>query len=290
MYRRWVEQTDFSFLAGFTGRESAIYAGGDCVTYRVRDYGITVFTDTTERAPTFSLVPFDQLRKRAPRHSLCYIALDEADNGTEAWRALLNREPRPLEWNEVDPRTSERYLRKFDFGRSAVERRAKYVPGSSHHEFTISGTEGGIAMSLGGLDHTLATGDLPALLRHTLLKQALNIHSTLVMGRLGRYQGNLMTWVRPTNGKLVDRAARYVHHLLVRDGHTGIGYDTIVRRIFQELANAPPDEPIVLRTLNALKLELDPARMNGAGAARLEPARLTAGRPAGLRSRIDTTS
>ena len=39
----------------------------------------------------------------------------------------------------------------------------------------------------------------PPLFQHLLLKQLLNIHSTLVMGRLGRYKGNLMTWShRPT--------------------------------------------------------------------------------------------
>ena len=45
--------------------------------------------------------------------------------------------------------------------------------------------------------------------RQTLLKMLLNQHSTLVMGRLGRYESNIMTWVSPNNGKLVDRAARY---------------------------------------------------------------------------------
>ena len=82
--------------------------------------------------------------------------------------------------------------------------------------------------------------DLPQLMRHTLLKQVLNIHSTLVMGRLGRYEGNLMTWVRPTNGKLVDRSARYVQHLLDRDGRRGLDYEQIVRQLFAELERAPP--------------------------------------------------
>jgi N-acetylmuramic acid 6-phosphate etherase len=72
------------------------------------------------------------------------------------------------------------------------------------------------------------------------------------MGRLGRYEGNLMTWVAPTNGKLVDRAARYVGHLLARKGRTYPGYDDIVRQLFHEIDRAEPGEPVVLRTFRSL--------------------------------------
>ena len=93
---------------------------------------------------------------------------------------------------------------------------------------------------------------MPELERHLLLKTLLNIHSTLVMGRLGRYQSNLMTWVTPTNGKLVDRAARYVQHLLNRSGRSGPAYDEIVHRLFAEMDRARPDESVVLRTFRSL--------------------------------------
>ena len=36
----------------------------------------------------------------------------------------------------------------------------------------------------------------------TLLKLIMNRHSLLVMAYLERYEGNIMTWVRPSNGKL----------------------------------------------------------------------------------------
>lgn len=45
---------------------------------------------------------------------------------------------------------------------------------------------------------------------HSLLKILLNSASTLIMGRLDRYFSNIMTYVKPTNYKLIDRAARYV--------------------------------------------------------------------------------
>jgi N-acetylmuramic acid 6-phosphate etherase len=93
---------------------------------------------------------------------------------------------------------------------------------------------------------------LSDLLRHTLLKQALNIHSTVVMGRLGRYEGNLMTWVRPSNGKLVDRSARYVQYLLARAGRDDVGYEDVVRQLFVEMERSAPDEPVVLRTFRTI--------------------------------------
>ncbi|MCZ6747313.1 MAG: hypothetical protein O7C74_08885, partial [Acidobacteria bacterium] len=80
----------------------------------------------------------------------------------------------------------------------------------------------------------------------------LNIHSTLVMGRLGRYESNLMTWVSPTNGKLVDRAVRYVQHLLADAGQADRTYESIVRRLFAEMEASEPGESVVLRTYRSL--------------------------------------
>jgi N-acetylmuramic acid 6-phosphate etherase len=91
--------------------------------------------------------------------------------------------------------------------------------------------------------------------QHLLLKQMLNIHSTLVMGRLGRYRNNLMTWVSPTNHKLVDRAARYVGHLLAESGRPDVTYETIVRRIFAELNRVPAGESVVLATVRSLSVD-----------------------------------
>ncbi len=45
---------------------------------------------------------------------------------------------------------------------------------------------------------------------HSLVKIILNNLSTLIMGRMNRYESNIMTYVKPTNYKLIDRAARYV--------------------------------------------------------------------------------
>ncbi|MFQ5701833.1 MAG: hypothetical protein ACE5HU_08325 [Acidobacteriota bacterium] len=251
-FRRRVEETDLSFLVDFIEKESDIYSTGHHVTYRVRDYGITVLTDTTERAPTFSLVAFDQLKERRSRYSLCYVSLEGAGSSADAWARLLNRAPRPLDWPDVDPRTTSEYLQGFDFSLHAVERRRRQIPDKIHHEFVIRRSRDAIRWRLGDLHHDVRVGGLRDLFQHLLLKQMLNIHSTLVMGRLGRYENNLMTWVSPTNGKLVDRAARYVNRLLLGAGRTGTQYDDIVRRLFTEMDAIEPGESVVLRTYRSL--------------------------------------
>ncbi len=249
---RQLRETDLSFLSGFTEDESEIYRNGDHVIYRVRDYGITVLTDTTERAPTFSLVPFDRVNSRPVQPSLCYVSLEEAESTADAWASLLSREPRALDWPEVDPRTTLDYLQGFDFSSRILELRRERIHDRTHHEFTIRPCGKRIELGLVGRRHKLPTGDLPELFRHLLLKLTLNTHSTLVMGRLGRYENNLMTWVLPTNGKLVDRAARYVKHLLTNAGRPERGYEEIVRRLFAEMDRARPGESVVLRTFRAL--------------------------------------
>jgi N-acetylmuramic acid 6-phosphate etherase len=249
---RQMEKTDFSFLAGFVEKESAVYSTGDHVVYRVKDFGITVLTDTTERAPTFSLVPFDRLNGRPVPRSLCYLSLPDADSSGEAWTRLLGRPPRALNWPAIDPRTTPEYLHDFDFSANVLERRRVRIPCRTHHEFHIRSTRRGIELRLGTLVHEVETDGAHELLRHLLLKQMLNIHSTLVMGRLGRYENNLMTWVTPTNGKLVDRAARYVTHLLTHAGRVSPGYEDVVHRLFAELDRCPPGESVVLRTYRSL--------------------------------------
>ena len=102
------------------------------------------------------------------------------------------------------------------------------------------------------LAHDVPVRGMPELFQHLLLKQMLNIHSTLVMGRLGRYKNNIMTWVSPTNGKLVDRATRYVKQMLAGAGRTDQRYEEIVHQLFSELDEIEPGESVVLRTYRSL--------------------------------------
>lgn len=238
-------------LKSFLLAEAEAYGRGDRTLYTVDDTAITVFTDTTERSPTFNLAPFDNPANLTDRHSLTYITIPSAATAAEAWRKLLGRDPRPLEWPEVHPRATHAYLQTFDFGRAARNFRRAILADVDHHEFRIDARGDRLSLSFRGLDEEFALpgGDL---FNHLTLKMILNAHSTLVFGRLGRYQGNLMTWLYPSNGKLVDRAARYTQILLAREGREH-GYDEIVRAQFAAKADLNPNESIVGKTISRLR-------------------------------------
>jgi N-acetylmuramic acid 6-phosphate etherase len=248
----WIDflsRQDVAPLEQFIAREASAYRAGQHTIYASDDYAVTVITDTTERAPTFNLAPFDNPSHPTQRHSLTYLTIPTAATAEESWRHLLARDPRPLEWPGIHPKTTRDYLLSFDFGRGAMAIR-KQIPGALH-VFAIDPAGSRLRWRFRGADERF---DLPGspLLDHLTLKLMLNMHSTLVMGQLGRFEGNLMTWVYPSNGKLIDRAARYAGILLRRSGHDEFTYDEIVRAQFAGRSELSPQDSIVHRTIETL--------------------------------------
>lgn len=250
---RWIEYLaaqDVTPLEGFIVSEAETYLDDRHTLYASDEYAITVITDTTERAPTFNLAPFDNPDHPTSRHSLTYLMIPSAGSAQEGWRHLLARDPQPLEWPEIHPKTTRDYLLSFDFGRGALDFRKRLL--GDPRLFAID-TAGPRLMqwTFAGRNERFA---LPgsALLDHLTLKLMLNMQSTLVMGRLGRFEGNLMTWVYPSNGKLIDRAARYTQMLLEARGFADFTYDDIVRAQFLCKSDLNPEESIVRKTMQKL--------------------------------------
>jgi N-acetylmuramic acid 6-phosphate etherase len=229
-----ISRHDPAFLAPFIEAEATVYQAGDHVLYQTDAYGITVLTDTTERSPTFSLAPFENTRRPADPPSLCYLSLPEAPDSASAWHHLLHRAPRTLEWPEVGDRATLATLLGHDISATAPEWRAARHPGVRQLPYLVHG-EGPI-LEFGGLTHDLGLGEAPLLLRHLMLKCCLNLQSTLVMGRIGRFESNLMTYVRPSNYKLIDRAARYAQNKFLQETGKPLSYEEAVRQAFENLA------------------------------------------------------
>jgi N-acetylmuramic acid 6-phosphate etherase len=252
---QWVDylaEQDVTSLEPFVVNEASTYLDDQYTIYASDDYAITVFTDTTERAPTFNLAPFDNPRHLTGRHSLTYLMIPSAASAEDSWRQLLARDPRPLEWPEIHAKTTRDYLLSFDFSRQALDFRRRILERSRHHVFHIATAETRLHLSFAGADQRFdLPGSIP-LVDHLTLKLLLNMHSTLVMGRLGRFEGNLMTWVYPSNGKLIDRAARYTQMLLRRTGYSDFTYDEIVRAQFICKSELSPQESIVHKTMQKL--------------------------------------
>lgn len=253
-FRETVSQLDWSFLTTFIEREAEIYQQGDRTLYVTDDFGVTVLTDTTERAPTFSLSVFERYVNGEPVGplSLCYLSLPFQPAVELAWRRLLRREPRCLDWPDDLPVTRRRNLMGYDISSRAAHYRALACGEARHHVFSIDQVEGAVVWALGRDSAEAVPAGLPMLETQTLLKMLLNTHSTLVMGRLERYEGNLMTYVKPSNNKLIDRAIRYVQTLQRKANGPCDDYATICHELFRQRETLSPDEPIVLKTLSAL--------------------------------------
>ena len=246
-----LETTSCAALKKFVIKEAETYIEGNYTCYSVDEYAITVFTDTTERAPTFNLAPFDNPKNPTGKSSLTYISIPTTSEARSAWQHLLARAARPINWPEVHEKTSDDYLYSFDFSANAMLFRKTLVPSAEHHLFTIGSSGDHLTFRFRDLEERFALFGQSPLLGHLTLKMLLNMHSTLVMGRLNRFEGNLMTWVYPSNGKLIDRAARYTQILLKARG-LDFSYDEIVRAQFVVKAELSPKESIVHKTIERL--------------------------------------
>lgn len=244
---RFVEESDFSFLAPLIEREAGLYEKGEYLFYETDGLlGISILTDTTERSPTFSLYPFENQLSEHKHPSLSYLLFPKSQNGPSAWLDLLKREPRTFHWKEVTDQTSHERLMGFNFSQQLTELRPTYLK-ARHTLFKIylDQKTNTLSFELDGLKQTIPLGELNFLSSHLVLKILLNNLSTLIMGRLGRYESNLMTWVRASNNKLVDRACRYVDTLLKQKGIV-VPYEKLVHACFRIKDQIPRDQSLVL--------------------------------------------
>jgi N-acetylmuramic acid 6-phosphate etherase len=92
------------FLAQLTklvALEETAYRTGHKTNYFAGRFGIDVLTDTTERSPTFCTPPFRKFDDMAATESWAFLFQPVTDTPA-AWRNILKREPRCVEWREPE--------------------------------------------------------------------------------------------------------------------------------------------------------------------------------------------
>ena len=244
----FVDNIDMSPLKSIIEKEANIYKNNEYIFYDTDpSYGITVLTDTTERAPTFNLAPFESQLNEKITPSWCYLLFSETDDVKQAWHQLLGREPRTLNWNKE---TSIEQLYGFDFSSKIIEYRNGYATPS--HYFSIKKTSDKLVINFEEITAEFDISGLSFLLEQAVLKLLLNTSSTLMLGRLGYYTGNLMTSLYPSNSKLIDRTIRYIDFLVTKRSGKVIPYNSLANYMFKELKQLKPNESIVLRTVNKI--------------------------------------
>jgi N-acetylmuramic acid 6-phosphate etherase len=240
---------DISFIEKFTVREADCYIKNEYLLYETdKRLGITVITDTTERSPTFSLFPFENVNEKEVNLSLCYLYMPDCCSSEVAWEKLLWRKPRTLEWPEINGIASRERLLGFDFSGKVFSRRESLKKDIKQHLFKILDTQNGIEFVLDDEFQSFLTPFTTPLFKHLVLKMIMNTHSTLVMGRLGRYEGNVMTYLKASNNKLIDRAIRYID-MLLKNKNTSLSYNELCHTLFGMLEKTPSDQSIVMATV-----------------------------------------
>ncbi len=236
-------------IAGYIDFESGIYSSGGRVTYFADSFMLDIFTDTTERSPTFMLPPFKRSDDAESPEPWAYVKNPETVTA-EVWRKNFRRPPRCLDWSVSDyaemgaadkivlrpPRIADRDFLAFDIGNTPCPARwstgrdaavliefdsdpeleqafSAFAVHAAHVEKVTLGPSGRITLS--------CRGGALELMRHMAIKLFLNTVSTGTMVKQGRVSGNWMSWVDCTNKKLLDRGVRLLMEIAGCDYRTG---------------------------------------------------------------------
>ena len=246
-----IENIDLEQLANITLAESDVLQKNEYVLYTTANLilGLSLLADTTERSPTFNITPFEDSNGKSSNFSPFYLNLTNTNNAKECWNRLFGSQPTCLNWPEF-PETSDEYINGFDLSDSSPRKKAKYLPKKQHPQtWNINKNY----LSVKFLDNNFETTLSNDLFEQTIIfKFLLNSHSTIMMGRLGYFQGNLMISLKPSNNKLIDRAIRYIIFILKSSYQIDIEYKAVADILFKELPNLQDNESIVLKVVTLI--------------------------------------
>ena len=230
--------------------EKGVYAAGGRITYLADKCMLDLFTDNTERSPTFMLPPLRSSREKHLAQSWAFVK-NPLHPTEECWNEMLRRRPRCLEFTSDDARSlgmPQSFIDRpplikysdlvtYMIGNEpSPERIAGYpraaavvlrVPGETP-EFVEAANRLAAAWpekTEFGFPFPIADSPLE-IWKHLAVKLAFNCLSTGTMAASGRVAGNWMSWVSISNKKLIDRGIR----LLVELG--GVDYEEAAQRIF----------------------------------------------------------
>ena len=215
--------------------ERTLYEKSGRVTYFANDCMLDLFTDTTERSPTFMLPPFRAADDADAAESWAFVK-NPLHTTPACWRTLLHRDLRCLDWQAADyaekgmppirnsqpPKIGSADLLKYPIGNEDAPARYTGAPSAAvivrigtPHEAFIRAAEAAAAKF--GMMRTLTVVPTAAspleIWKHLAVKLTFNTISTGTMVAFGRVTGNWMSWVSISNKKLIDRGIRLVAEL-----------------------------------------------------------------------------
>ncbi len=232
--------------------EKNIYQRNGLVTYFANEFLLDVFTDTTERAPTFMIPPFKKFDDTISPPSWAFVKNPHLPT-EDAWEHVLGRIPRCLKWDnalyrqmgvsdtlaDAPPLLDETQIAKFYIGNEEDNSRLSRTPNiavnvmgsretvsSIYNDYKTSFNQYTtkfqrrytlvIGKSNEVADYQILCSPVSSalnLMDHMAVKLVLNTISTGTMILLGRVTGNWMSWVEVSNKKLKDRGIRLISEL-----------------------------------------------------------------------------
>lgn len=271
-------------IADYIDFETEIYRHHGKVTYFTHDFLLDVFTDTTERSPTFMLPPFRAAQDAVSAQSWAFVK-DVFHPTEQAWLQAMARPLRCLRWTMPDyeemgvndriktvPAILEKDLLAFRIGSDPAPERyekdadcavvvafgseaedpdfraacaAQCSPYKTVRTLAVASGNGDFSMPSIAEDKRFLR-----LMDHTALKLVLNTISTGVMTKYGRVSGNWMSFVALSNKKLIDRGIRLLSEL------GAIPYDDAALRIFQAMEDAEKMQQPGMERICAVQLAL----------------------------------
>ena len=242
-------------IADYIRFEAEIYRKHGRITYFADRFLLDIFTDTTERSPTFMLPPFRACDDTVSPSPWAFVK-NPVCSTAQTWQRAMNRPLRCLDWTSADlaamgapesvasrpPKISAADMLKIQVGNENPEERcsgpddaavlfsANGVPAELRKAYGLCSSAFKIRreLDIAACGAASAKEDSPLeLIAHMAVKLLLNTVSTGTMAVLGRVTGNWMSWVDCTNKKLIDRAARLISEI------GGLDYRESCLRLFE---------------------------------------------------------
>ena len=228
--------------------EKSLYSRKGRVTYFADDCMLDLFTDTTERSPTFMLPPFRSTDEKNLAQSWAFVK--NPLYATEScWDALFHRDVRCLKWTADDyakpgmpplaggrlPEIGRECLMKYPIGNEDTPERYQGCEsvavivrvGAPDVVFEAAARAKSEKFGEVRLFEVVSVDSSPLeVWKHLAVKLTFNTLSTGTMAAMGRVSGNWMSWVSISNKKLVDRGIRLISEL------GRISYEEAAQRLF----------------------------------------------------------
>lgn len=239
-------------IGDYIKMETNIYKSNGLVTYFANEFLMDIFTDTTERTPTFMLPPFKKFDDILAPPSWAFVKYPLLTTSA-TWEYVLGRQPRCLDWDirlykemgssasiaSAPPQIDAIQIGKFLIGNEEDESRLSRTPNiavnvvgsrevlsSAYKEYITaydiftekfqSKTSLIIGKSVDNAKFQITCSPILSILNlmeHMAVKLVLNTISTGTMVLMGRVTNNWMSWVDVTNKKLKDRGIRLISEI-----------------------------------------------------------------------------